>query len=123
MPSSYNSSTTKPLYKATLIIWYLLGLVEFLLAIRFILKMLGGNTGSGFVAIIYSLSQALAAPFFNILPTTKVGGISIEWTTLLAMVIYWFIAWALARLMLISRSVSTPEAAERLHEQEDKSNA
>ena len=41
---SYNSPSTKPLYRGTQIIWYLLGLLEALLAFRFVLKLLAANS-------------------------------------------------------------------------------
>lgn len=120
MDSSFNSPTTKPIYKGIQIIWYLLGLIEFLLAFRFILKLLGANTGSGFVGFIYSITQFLAAPFLSIFSKTQIQGVVFEWTTLLAMLVYWFVAWAIVKLLSISKTVSTPEAAEKLNKEEDK---
>ena len=61
MDSSYNSPTTKPIYKGIQIIWYLLGLIEALLAFRFVLKLLGANVGAGFVGFIYSITRDLIA--------------------------------------------------------------
>ena len=57
MDSSYNSITTKPLYKGIQIVWYLLGLIEALLGLRFVLKLLGANPFSEFVSFIYNISQ------------------------------------------------------------------
>ncbi len=120
MDSSYNSPTTKPLYKGIQIVWYLVGLVEALLIFRFILKLLGANPHSGFVGFIYGITQFLATPFLSIFNETQIQGIVFEWTTLLAMVVYWFIAFAIVKLFLISRTVSTPEAAEKLSKEEEK---
>ena len=44
MESSYNSPTTKPIYKGIQIIWYVLGLIEALLAFRFIFKIFDAKT-------------------------------------------------------------------------------
>ena len=120
MDSSYNSPTTKPIYKGIQIIWYLLGLIEALLAFRFILKILGANALSGFVGLIYSITQFLAAPFLSIFGKTQIKGVVLEWTTLIAMLVYLFLAWAIVRLLSISKTVSTPEAAEKLDKKEDK---
>ena len=38
--NSFNSSSTKPLYRGTQIVWYIVGLLEAILAFRFILKFL-----------------------------------------------------------------------------------
>jgi len=120
MDSSYNSPTTKPIYKGIQIIWYLLGLIEALLAFRFVLKLLGANAFSGFVGFIYSITQFLTAPFLSIFSKTQIQGVTFEWTTLVAMIIYSFLAWAIVKLLSISKTVSTPEAAEKLNKEEDK---
>ena len=114
----FNSPRTKPLYRGTQIVWYILGLVEALLAIRFILKFLGANASATFTSLIYSITYPFATPFLGVFGITRVVGATIEWTTLLAMLVYWLIAIAIIRLFLMSKSVSTPEAAVKLEEQE-----
>ena len=53
---SYNAPSTKPIYRGTQIAWYVLGLLEVLLAFRLVLKMLAANPGAGFSSFIYRLS-------------------------------------------------------------------
>jgi len=65
MGSSYNSSTTKPIYRGTQIIWYVLGFVEVMLALRFALKLLGSNPEAGFIGFVYGATTFLVAPFFE----------------------------------------------------------
>lgn len=114
-----NSSRTRPLYRGTQVVWYLLGILEALLAFRFVLKLLGANSGAGFTNFIYSVTQPFAGPFLSVFRITRVQGSVFEWTTLLAMLVYWLIAWAIVKLFIIGKPVSTPEAAVRL-EQQDK---
>jgi hypothetical protein len=111
---SYNSRTTKPLYRGTQIVWYIVGLLEVLLAFRFVLKLLAANPSAGFSSFIYNVSYPFAAPFLNVFNVTKVEGSVFEWTTLLAMFVYWLIAWGIVRLFFMSKTVSTPEAAAKL---------
>lgn len=118
--SSYNSPTTKPLYKGVQIVWYILGILEFLLGFRFVLKLLGASNGSSFVSFVYTLTQPFAAPFLGIFKIPQVQGVIVEWSTLLAMLVYFFIAWAIVKLFFISKTVSTPEAAEALNQEERK---
>lgn len=120
MESSYTSSTTKPIYRVVQVVWYLLGLLEALLAFRFFLKLAGANPASGFVSFIYSVTQIFVEPFRAAFSRTQVGMTSFEWTTLLAMAVYLFAAWAIIKLFLMSKTVSTPEAAEKLNKQEEK---
>ena len=115
---SYTSPRTKPLYRGTQIVWYILSLLEAALAFRFVLKLMGANPGAGFTRFIYALTQPFAAPFLSVFRVTRVEGSVFEWTTLLAILVYWLIAWAIIKLFLMSKEVSTPEAARKLDEQE-----
>lgn len=117
---SFNSPSTKPLYRGTQIVWYILGLVEVLLAFRFVLKLLGANPTAGFSSFIYSVTYPFASPFLNVFNLTQVEGSIFEWTTLLAMFVYWVIAVAIIKLFLMGKTVSTPEAAVKLDAQETK---
>lgn len=118
--NSYSSSSTKPLFRGTQIVWYLLGLLEVLLAFRFVLKLMGANPAAGFTSFIYAITWPFTAPFLAVFKSTTVQGSIFEWTTLLAMLVYWMAALAIIRLFLISKTVSTPEAAEKLNEEEKK---
>ncbi len=115
---SYNSPRTKPLYRGTQVVWYILGLLEALMAFRFVLKLLGANSGAGFTMFIYGVTYPFVTPFLSVFRITKVAGSAFEWTTLLAMFVYWLIALAIIKLFLMGRSVSTPEAAVKLDQQE-----
>lgn len=116
---SSNSPTTKPLYRGTQIVWYILGLLEALLVFRFVLKLLAANPAAGFTSFIYGSTKPLVAPFLNVFRVSKVEGSIFEWTTLLAMLVIWLIAWGIIKLFFMSKSVSTPEAAAKL-DNEDK---
>ncbi|HSD12770.1 MAG TPA: YggT family protein [Patescibacteria group bacterium] len=117
---SSNSPSTKPLYRGTQIVWYLLGIIEALLAFRFVLKLLGANPAAGFTSFIYGATYIFAAPFLAVFRVSTVAGSIFEWTTLLAMFVYWALAVAIIKLLLIGKTVSTPEAATKLDEQEKK---
>ncbi|MCR4260848.1 MAG: YggT family protein [Candidatus Colwellbacteria bacterium] len=116
--NSYNSPTTKPLFKGTQIVWYLLSLLEVLLAFRFILKLTGANAAAGFTNFIYTLTWPFTAPFLAVFQRTTIEGSIFEWTTLLAMLVYWMIGLAIVKLFSISKTVSTPEAAAKLEQKE-----
>lgn len=118
MDSSYTSASTKPLYRGTQIVWYILGIVEALLAFRLVLKLLGANAGAGFTSFIYGITYAFASPFLNVFGVSQVAGNVFEWTTLLAMFVYWAVAVGIIKLFLMGKTVSTPEAAAKLNNQE-----
>ena len=112
---SSNSPTTKPLYRGTQIVWYIVGIIEVLLALRFVLKLLGANAGAGFTNFIYSASWFLAAPFYSVFHISQIEGNVFEWTSLLAMAVYGLIGWGIVKLFLMGKTVSTPEAASKLN--------
>lgn len=117
---SYNSPTTKSLFKGTQIAWYVFTLLEVLLAFRFVLKLTGANPEAGFTSFIYSITWLFTAPFLAVFPKTAVFGSIFEWTTILAMFVYWLVAIGIIRLLVMSKTVSTPEAAEKLDKQEEE---
>lgn len=85
------------------LVWTVLGIINGLLAIRFLLHLFGANPAAGFTSFIYSITAPLVAPFVNVIRTTTVGIGTIQWTTLLAMAIYWLVAWALVRLATLNK--------------------
>jgi hypothetical protein len=116
---SYNSPTTKPIYRGTQIVWYILGFLEVLLAFRFVLKLLAANPGAGFSNFIYNASYPFVAPFLSVFHVSQIKGSVFEWTTLLSMLVYLIIAQGVIKLFFMSKTVSTPEAAAKL-DTEDK---
>jgi len=115
---SFNSPTTKPLYRGTQIVWYVFGIVEILLLFRFVLKLLAANQGASFTHFVYGVTYIFATPFLNVFRVTKIEGSVFEWTTILAMFVYWIIAIGIIKMFLMGKSVSTGEAAVKLNNQE-----
>ena len=119
MNSSYSSPSTKPIYRGTQVVWYILGVIEVLLAFRFILKLLGANPEAGFSSFIYGITYIFATPFLSVFRSSRVvEGSLFEWTTILSMVVYWIVATGIIQLFMMGRTVSTPEAAAKLDSQE-----
>lgn len=119
MNSSFTSPSTKPLYRGVQIVWYIFGIIEVLLAFRFVLKLLGANPGADFTSFVYGISYIFAAPFLTVFRSSQiVTGSVFEWATLLAMAVYWVIALGIIKLILMGKSVSTTEAAVKLNREE-----
>src|SRR6185503_9671082 len=100
---SFSSPTTKPLYRGTQVVWYILGILEVLLAFRFVLKFLAANSGAGFTSAIYTVTHPFVLPFLTVFHITKIQGSVMEWTTLLAMFVYWLIALAIVKLFFMGK--------------------
>lgn len=90
------------------VVWFILGIIETLLLLRFILKMTGANPASGFVEFVYSVSGVLSAPFDNIFGVTSAEAGSVqsvfEPSILVAALVYALIAWGIVKLMTLDRS-------------------
>lgn len=110
------SETSRPLYRSAQIVWYGLSVIETLLAVRFVLKLLQANPDAAFTSIIYTLSSVFVWPFQAVFKNASVAGSVFEWTTLLAMLVYWLLALGIIKFFIMSKSVSTREADERLVE-------
>lgn len=114
----YNSRSTKPLYRGTQIVWYIVGLIEVILAFRFFLKLFGANPAADFSSFIYTISYPFVAPFISVFNQTQVKGSIFEWTTILAMLVFGLVGWGIVKILTMSRSVSSSEAAKKMEDEE-----
>jgi len=112
--NSHNSPSTKPLFRGIQVVSYLLYILEALLAFRFVLKFMGANAAAGFTNFIYAITWPFTAPFLAVFQQTTIEGSIFEWTTLLAMLVYWMVGLAIVKLFSMSKTVSTSEAATKL---------
>ncbi len=89
-------------------IWYILGVIEILIGLRFVLKIFGANPFSGFVDFIYNVTGVLTAPFDNIfgVSTTTSGTVRsvFEPSILVAAAVYALIAWGIIKLLTVDRT-------------------
>jgi hypothetical protein len=112
------NNDTITLYRTTRAIWYVAYVIEALLLLRFILRLLGANPGAGFTDLVYTLSSIPLAPFLYVFGNSGSGVGVIEWSVLLAMVVYWLIAWGIVKLVLMNHEVPTHEAERTLGQEE-----
>lgn len=93
-----------PAAKLELLIYYLFGLLEALLAIRVVLSLLGANQGNGFASLIYNVTYPFVKPFFGLFGYTFQYGVShLEIETIVAMIVYALVGAAIGRLMRLIR--------------------
>jgi hypothetical protein len=75
--------------------------VNGLIALRFLLKLLAANPANPFAALVYFLSGPFVAIFVGLTPTPSFQGIQIEFFDLIAILVYFLLAWAIIRLLWI----------------------
>ena len=97
--------------RAISVVWWIVGFVDVLLAIRFLLKLLGGSTVSGFVTFMYNITQPLVAPFHGIFNTAVQGRSILEPESLVAIAIYSLIGWGIVSLIRMMTRTGHAEGA------------
>jgi len=88
--------------------WFI-AVLEIMLAIRFLLKLIGADPANPFASFLYALTNIILVPFSNIVQPAviRAPNQSFEWSTLIAMGIYALIFWAVGRFLRIL--ISSPE--------------
>jgi YggT family protein len=94
-------------FKVNRILYTLLGILEILLGLRFVLKLLAANPNTGFSTFIYGVTEIFIAPFKALLGTPTSGNTTFEVNTLIAMAVYALLVWIIARLIAIVMDRST----------------
>jgi uncharacterized protein YggT (Ycf19 family) len=94
------------------IIYFVLGVLEVLLALRFLFRLISADTANGFANFIFNFTAPFVAPFngiFNDQALTRTG--VVEVSTLLAMAIYALLAYGIVKLLyvLLAPNRSTEE--------------
>ena len=95
-------SQTSGIVIAQRVVWFIVGLINIIIALRFVFLLLGANQGVSFTDFIYSLSAPFVAPFIGIFGQPTYGQSVFEVCSLLAMVIYTLIGWGIVKLITIS---------------------
>ena len=85
-------------YKVRQAIYLIFGIIEGLIAIRFVLRLLGANPGAGFADFVYGVTAPFLAPFVGLFGTPQYNGSVLELHSIVAIIVYALLAWVLAKL-------------------------
>jgi len=89
-------------FRAAAIVGFVVGVVDILIAARFLGKLLGASAQSAFVSFINTVSGPLVAPFQGIFGNGGSKANSFETADLVAIVVYAVIGWGLVMLIRIA---------------------
>jgi len=92
-------------FRAAAIVGFVVGVVDILIAARFLGKLLGASAQSAFVSFINTVSGPLVAPFQGIFGNGGSKANSFETADLVAIAVYAVIGWGLVMLI---RIISAP---------------
>src|SRR5580765_3398019 len=84
---NYPADYTSPQATVARVVWFITGVILAILALRFVLSLLGANTTNPFANFIYDVSHPFVVPFFNLFSYNNIQyGVSrFEIYTLVAM--------------------------------------
>ena len=85
-------------YKVRQGIYLIFGIIEGLIAIRFVLRALGANSEAGFASFVYGITAPLLTPFVGLFGTPQNNGSVLELHAIVAIIVYALVAWGLAKL-------------------------
>ncbi len=88
-------------FQATQVIWLLGGLLEALLALRIFLKLIGANAANPFAGLLYNITNVFLVPFTGLTGTPAAGGMVLEISSVIAMVVYALVFWVIERLVWV----------------------
>jgi hypothetical protein len=88
-------------FRAAASIGLVVGVVDIVIAARFLGKLLGASSQAAFVNFIYQVSSPLVAPFKGIFGNGGSSTNSFETASLVAIVVYAVVGWGLVALIKI----------------------
>ena len=96
-----NLEYRESVYKISQVIWLLFGGLEALIGMRVILMLISANPANWFTALVYQLSQLFLWPFQNLITNPSFQNLTLEITSIIAMLVYAIIGWMCVRLIWV----------------------
>jgi uncharacterized membrane protein len=96
------------LIRAKQILWFVVGLVMALIAVRFVLLAMGANPSNAFASFIYGLSGLFVRPFIGLFGREPaLRGSYFEYAALVAIAIYLLLGWIISRVLELTMGPKT----------------
>ena len=99
--------------KVEQVVWLILAIVEVLIGLRVFSRLIAANPSNGFVHLVYSFAGFFLKPFFGLTGNPSAGGMVLEISSLVAMLVYALVAWGIVKILWLifapttARGVST----------------
>jgi hypothetical protein len=82
-------------------IWLMFGILEALIGLRFFLKLIAANPASPFAKLVYDFTDLFMWPFASLTISPSAGGMVLETSAIIAMIVYAMSAWVLVSIVHI----------------------
>ncbi len=89
----HTSNTYYPSHFVARVINAVIGVIEALLAVRLVLDLFAASPSAPFIAWLYNVTDGLVAPFAGAFPALAFGGFLIDFSVILAMIVYAILGW------------------------------
>ncbi len=113
-PPQEKYESKKTIFRAYQVIWYILGFVESLLILRIVLKALGADPLSGFVYLVFAVSEPLAMPFTGMFRNLTENQNMFEWGTIIGCFVYLGLAYGLMQIFQLVKPTNPKEVEENV---------
>lgn len=88
-------------FRATHVVWFLFTLLEAVIGLRIVLKLMAADPNNPIAIFVYSVSNRFVAPFAGLAVAPAAGGVVLELSSVIAMLVYALVGWALERLVWV----------------------
>ncbi|HTX78995.1 MAG TPA: YggT family protein [Longilinea sp.] len=85
--------------RITRFIYLAFGILESLIGLRVILKLIDANPANTFARLLYEVTDLFLKPFISLVVNPASGGLVLEITSLIAMVVFAMICWMIDQLV------------------------
>ena len=89
-------------FKAIQLTWLGLGVLEALIGLRVVFKLIAVNPDNILASLLYGVTNLFLFPFAGLTPTPVSGGMVLQISLLIAMVVYALLAWAVVKLVEVT---------------------
>jgi hypothetical protein len=90
------------------VIWLLFGILEGLIILRIVFKFIAANPSNPFASLVYGITDLFLWPFYGLIGTPSYGGMALEISSFIALIVYALISWLLVKIVwLIFRPAPT----------------
>lgn len=103
------------IFKINSVIWLVVGILEFIIGLRFLLLLLAANPDNAFAEFIYNLSEVFVWPFLGLFEAPTADGSVLEFSSLVAMLIYLALGWGITKAVEIAMTPSEAREMRTLH--------
>ncbi len=89
----------RTLFQISALVGFFFGVLEGLIGIRILLRLVGANPQNAFARLVYDFTALFLAPFNGLMPTPAAGPMVLEVSSLIAILVYALVGWAIIRLI------------------------